>query len=86
MIIDKLKIITSNFDIPPDMIDLSIGQPGVSLLPQASLAEAAELSVGFAEAVNLVNALTGFVGEQTGLKSELKSMEFIEKLKNGQPG
>ena len=41
MNIDKLKIITSNFDIPPDRIDLSIGQPGTELLPLAALAEAA---------------------------------------------
>lgn len=40
--IDKHKIITSDFDIPPDRIDLSIGQPGMSLLPLASLAQAAE--------------------------------------------
>ena len=42
MNIDKIKIITSNFDIPPDRIDLSIGQPGMSLLPLASLAQAAQ--------------------------------------------
>ena len=36
------KIITSDFDIPPDRIDLSIGQPGMSLLPRAYLAQAAE--------------------------------------------
>ena len=30
-----------------------------------------------------MDALTKFVGYQTGLKSELKSLEFIEKLKNG---
>jgi DNA-binding transcriptional MocR family regulator len=41
MNIDKKKIITSNFDIPPDRIDLSIGQPGTSLLPLAALAQAA---------------------------------------------
>ncbi len=42
MDIDKIKIITSNFDIPPDRIDLSIGQPGTSLLPLAALAQAAQ--------------------------------------------
>jgi DNA-binding transcriptional MocR family regulator len=41
MVIDKRKIITSDFDIPPGMIDLGIGQPGMSLLPLASLAQAA---------------------------------------------
>ncbi len=75
MIIDKLKIITSNFDIPPDWIDLSIGQPGTSLLPLASLTQAAErcltqgnsfiLAYG-AEQGNWYfhNALAGFLSEQ----------------------
>ncbi len=42
MSIDKHKIITSDFNIPAGMIDLSIGQPGMSLLPLAALAQAAE--------------------------------------------
>jgi 2-aminoadipate transaminase len=42
MDIDKNKIITSDFNIPSGMIDLSIGQPGMSLLPLAELAQAAE--------------------------------------------
>jgi 2-aminoadipate transaminase len=75
MIIDKLKIITSNFDIPPDRIDLSIGQPGTSLLPLAALAQAAEhcltqdnsyiLAYG-AEQGNWYfhHALAGFLSEQ----------------------
>ena len=42
MVVDKNKIITSNFDFPSDRIDLSIGQPGTSLLPLALLAQAAE--------------------------------------------
>ncbi|MGB9440208.1 MAG: PLP-dependent aminotransferase family protein [Desulfobacterales bacterium] len=74
MIIDKLKIITSNFDIPSDRIDLSIGQPGTSLLPLAALAQAAQhgltrenpyiLAYG-AEQGNWYfhNALAGFLSE-----------------------
>ena len=74
MVIDKLKIITSNFDIPPDRIDLSIGQPGTSLLPLAALAQAAQhgltrenpyiLAYG-AEQGNWYfhNALAGFLSE-----------------------
>ena len=74
-VIDKLKITTSNFDIPPDRIDLSIGQPGTSLLPLAALAQAAEhcltrdnsyiLAYG-AEQGNWYfhNALAGFLSEQ----------------------
>jgi DNA-binding transcriptional MocR family regulator len=42
MVLDKRKIITSDFNIPPGMIDLGIGQPGMSLLPLAALAQAAE--------------------------------------------
>ena len=75
MDIDKLKIITSNFDIPPDRIDLSIGQPGTSLLPLAAMAQAAQhcLSQGNsyllaygAERGNWYfhNALAGFLSEQ----------------------
>ena len=52
-------------------------------LQTASLSEAAKLPIGFREATGLMDALTKFVGYQTGLKSELKSLEFIEKLKNG---
>ena len=74
-VIDKIKIITSNFDIPPDRIDLSIGQPGTSLLPLAAMAQAAEhcltrdncyiLAYG-AEQGNWYfhNALAGFLSEQ----------------------
>ena len=41
MMIDKYKIITSDFDFPSGMIDLGIGQPGESLLPLALLEQAA---------------------------------------------
>ena len=75
MEIDKIKIITSNFDIPADRIDLSIGQPGTSLLPLASMAQAAQdcltrqnpyiLAYG-AEQGNWYfhNALAGFLRKQ----------------------
>lgn len=73
--IEKNKIITSDFVIPPGLIDLSIGQPGISLLPLTSLAQAAEhcltqdnpyiLAYG-AELGNWYfrNALAGFLSEQ----------------------
>lgn len=73
--IEKNKIITSDFDIPPGLIDLGIGQPGMSLLPLASLAQAAEhclaqdnpyiLAYG-AERGNWYfrNALAGFLSKQ----------------------
>ncbi len=75
MTLNKHKIITSDFDIPPDRIDLSIGQPGMALLPLASLGQAAEhcfsqnnpfiLAYG-AEQGNWYfrNALAGFLSEE----------------------
>jgi DNA-binding transcriptional MocR family regulator len=45
MDIDKSKIITSDFNIPAGMIDLGIGQPGMSLLPLEKLAQAADHSL-----------------------------------------
>jgi len=51
-------------------------------LQTASLAEAAAKTISFKEATGLMDALTKFVAHQTGLKAELKSLEFIEKLKN----
>ena len=79
MDIEKLKIITSNFDIPADRIDLSIGQPGTSLLPLTALGEAAQhcltqnnpyiLAYG-AEQGNgyFRDALAGFLSEQYNFK------------------
>jgi len=79
MDIDKIKIVTSNFDIPPDRIDLSIGQPGTSLLPLAALGKAAQhcltqnnpyiLAYG-AEQGNgyFHDALAGFLSEQYNFK------------------
>jgi 2-aminoadipate transaminase len=42
MILEMNKIVTTDFNIPAGMIDLSIGQPSMSLLPLAALAQAAE--------------------------------------------
>ena len=79
MNLDKNKIITSDFDIPPDRIDLSIGQPGMTLLPLASLAQAAQhcltrknpyiLAYG-AEQGNgyFHDALAGFLSKQYNFK------------------
>ena len=72
--IDRSKIITSDFKIPAGMIDLGIGQPGMSLLPLDALAQAADhclsqnnpyiLAYG-AEQGNWYfrRALAGFLGE-----------------------
>ena len=53
-------------------------------LQTSSLAEAAEIEVGFAEASRFLDTLTKFLASQTGFKSDLKSLGFIEKLKNSQ--
>ena len=79
MDIDKIKIVTSNFDIPADRIDLSIGQPGTSLLPLAALAQAAQdclnrnnphiLAYGAEQGNWYFNdALAGFLSEQYDFK------------------
>jgi DNA-binding transcriptional MocR family regulator len=81
MVLDKSKIITSDFNIPAGMIDLSIGQPGMSLLPLAALTQAAEhclsqnnpyiLAYG-AEQGNWYfrSALAGFLSEAYHLRVE----------------
>jgi len=51
-------------------------------LQKASLSEAAGVPIGYREATRLVEALLKFVGFQTGTVSDLKSLEFLEKLKN----
>lgn len=51
-------------------------------LETASLSEAANMPMGYQESVQLIDGLSRFVSFQTGLKPELKSLEFLEKLKN----
>lgn len=53
-------------------------------LQTASLDEAAAIGMSFKEASGFLDALTSFTAGQTGFKSELKSLEFINKLKNSQ--
>lgn len=53
-------------------------------LQTASLDEAAAMVISFNEARSFLEALTSFAASQTGFKSELKSLEFINKLKNSQ--
>ena len=54
-------------------------------LQNASLNEAAGVPIGYSKATRLLDALVKFVSYQTGAISELKSLEFLEKLKNGYP-
>ncbi len=52
-------------------------------LQNASLSEAAGVPIGYGEVTRLLDALTKFANYQTGLVSGLKSLEFLEELRNG---
>jgi DNA repair protein RecO (recombination protein O) len=51
-------------------------------LQSATLAQAAGIPVSYKETARLLEALIGFVGYQADIKAELKSLAFLEKLKN----
>lgn len=64
---------------------IPIPESGYQLMSQLQLApltQAVSLSMGYTETTLLLEALIKFVGYQTGLKSKLKSLEFLEKLKD----
>ncbi|MEW5795802.1 MAG: DNA repair protein RecO [Candidatus Zixiibacteriota bacterium] len=66
-------------------IGLSVQQARLlSVLQRASLDEAATVPLGFQEATILVDTLTKFVKHQSGLVSDIKSLEFLDKLKSSQ--
>jgi hypothetical protein len=54
------------------------------VLQRASLEEAATVPLGYQEATTLVEALGDFLKFHSGLVTDLKSLEFLEKLKNTQ--
>jgi DNA repair protein RecO (recombination protein O) len=56
----------------------------LTALQKASLGEAATLPIGYAEASQLLDAMVKLLGYQAGISSELKSLEFLQKLKNSQ--
>jgi len=51
-------------------------------LQNASLIEAAAVPIRYSEGTLLLEALTRFLGCQAELKADLKSLEFLDKLKN----
>jgi DNA repair protein RecO (recombination protein O) len=53
-------------------------------LQKAALHEAAVTVVGYKEASRLIDALTKFLSYQAGISSDLKSLEFLHKLKRSQ--
>jgi DNA repair protein RecO (recombination protein O) len=54
------------------------------VLQRASLDEAASLPIGYRQAARLLEVLTAFLKYHAGLVSDLKSLQFLEKLKNSQ--
>jgi len=56
----------------------------LAALQTASLSEAASLPVGFTAAEQLIDLLAKFLSYQSGLNTNLKSLEFLDKLKNSQ--
>ena len=54
----------------------------LSVLQRASLDEAATVPIGFGEASLMMETLTKFVKYHSGLVSDIKSLEFLEKLKS----
>ena len=64
-------------------IGLSVDQAKtLSILQRASLDEAATVPLGFEEGAYLVETLGNFLRYHSGLVSDLKSLEFLQKLKN----
>lgn len=64
---------------------IAVSQETYRLLNQlqtASLSEASSISLGYQQAQSMVELLTAFLTFQSGMKSYLKSLEFLEKLKN----
>ena len=51
-------------------------------LQKASLGEAAQVSILFKDSESLLGALTRFLAYQIGLKADLKSLEFLQQLKD----
>jgi DNA repair protein RecO (recombination protein O) len=55
-------------------------------LQTASLDEASAVQIGYQEAALVLEALTRFLSYQAGVASDLKSLEFLEKLKHSHLG
>lgn len=53
-------------------------------LQNASLSEAAQVKMSFATSMSLIELLAQCVYNQAGVSSELKSLEFLTKLKNSE--
>ena len=56
----------------------------LAVLQAASLSEAATVPIGYQKTAFLLDALVKLLSYQADLKAQLKSLEFLEKLKNSQ--
>ncbi len=56
----------------------------LTVLQAASLSEAAAVPIGYQKTAFLLDALVKLLSYQADLKAQLKSLEFLEKLKNSQ--
>ncbi|HOP06120.1 MAG TPA: DNA repair protein RecO [candidate division Zixibacteria bacterium] len=81
---DRGGVLCPSCQAPTDYyIPLSgVGYRHLAKLQNASLKEAAGMPIRYAEAAQLLEALTRFAACQTDLKTDLKSLEFLQKLKN----
>lgn len=50
-------------------------------LQTMNLSEASAISIGYQQGMGMLDMLTSFLTFQSGMKSDLKSLEFLEKLK-----
>ena len=66
-------------------IDLTLsGHSRLVALQRSSLPEAAAMTVGYQETVRLIDALARFVRYQAEIPAELRSLAFLDKLKESQ--
>jgi DNA repair protein RecO (recombination protein O) len=82
--VERGGVVCSTCQSPADYyIPLSVEcfEPLVAL-QTASLREAAAISVSFGQASRIMEVLTKLVSHQAGVKGDLKSLDFLEKLRN----
>jgi DNA repair protein RecO (recombination protein O) len=62
------------------------GYRTLTQLQTASLDEASLMQIGYQEASSMLELLTRFLSYQAGVSADLKSLEFLEKLRNSPLG
>jgi recombinational DNA repair protein (RecF pathway) len=81
---DRGGVLCPSCQVPGDYyIPISrSGYDKLAALQNGSLKEAAAMPIAYAETTRLLEALSRFLACQTDLKTDLKSLAFLEKLKN----